>query len=78
MQRTENVALISVYHAPICFSMFIYNRGIEHRFGIMGGGVLHKIFSSRVQHSKQNWTQLDLRFKINEKGANWIDNQGEN
>ncbi len=51
-----------------------------------GGGVLHQIFSSWVQHAKQ-WTQSDLRFyenegskrfKITEKGVNWIENHGEN
>ncbi len=42
-----------------------------------GGGVLHQIFDSQVQHMKLFWTQSDLRFcenegskrfKINEKG----------
>ncbi len=44
----------------------------------VGGGVLHQIFGTRVQHAIKNWTQLDLmfcenewskRFKINEKGG---------
>ncbi len=50
-------------------------------------GVLHQMFGSCVQHARKNWIQLDLRFcekegskrsKINEKGVNWIENQGKN
>ncbi len=33
----------------------------------------------QVQNAIKNWTQLDLRFCCkNEKGDNWIENQGEN
>ncbi len=41
----------------------------------MGGGVLHQIFGTQVQHMKKKWTQSDLRFcenerfQINEKGG---------
>ncbi len=43
-----------------------------------GGGVLHQIFGTWVQHTKTNWTKSDLRscenegskrFKSNEKGG---------
>ncbi len=30
------------------------------------GGVLHQIFSSRIQQMKKNWTQSDLKFCENE------------
>ncbi len=51
------------------------------------GGVLQKNVGSQVLHAKNIWTQSDLRFcehegskrsKINEKGVNWIENQGKN
>ncbi len=44
----------------------------------LGQGVLHQVFIRRVQHTNNNWTQLDLSFcenegskrsKINEKGG---------
>ncbi len=34
-----------------------------------GGGVLHQIFGSRVQHAKTDWTQFALKFCKNE-GSN--------
>ncbi len=46
-----------------------------------GGGRLHNIFGSWVQHTEKNWIQSDLRFhenerskkfKINEKGGGSI------
>ncbi len=55
-------------------------------------GVFHQMFGSSCQYAKKQnkkeediWTQSDLRFcendgsnrlKINEKGVNWIGNQG--
>ncbi len=33
-----------------------------HNNTTLQGGVLHKIFSRRVQQVITNWTQLDLRF----------------
>ncbi len=33
---------------------------------VIWGGVLHQIFSNRVQHKIKNWIQLDLRFCKNE------------
>ncbi len=51
-----------------------------------GGGVLHQIFGTRVQHTKKKWTQSDLSFcknegskflKSMETGVNWIENEGK-
>ncbi len=51
-----------------------------------GGGVLHQIFGTWVQHTKKKWTQSDLNFyknegsknlKLMEKGVNWIENEGK-
>ncbi len=50
-------------------------------------GLFHLIFCWWIYHAKKYLTQSDLRFceyerskrsKINEKGVNWIENQGEN
>ncbi len=49
-----------------------------------GGGGLHQIFGTQVQHTKKKWTQSDLSFCKNEgsknlnlmeKGVNWIENE---
>ncbi len=54
---------IHPYHNIICNNTYdillIVNQG-------GGGGVLHQIFGSQVQHVKKNWTQSDLRFCENE------------
>ncbi len=51
-----------------------------------GGGVLHQMFGTRVQHTKKKWTQSDLsfcknegskHFKLMEKVVNWIENEGK-
>ncbi len=54
---------------------------------MVGGGELHQMFGSRVQHVIKNWTQSDLGFcenegsersKINKKKeVSWIENQGQ-
>ncbi len=53
---------------------------------IIPEGVLHQIFSTRVQHTKKEWTQSDISFcknegskklKLMEKGVNWIENEGK-
>ncbi len=33
---------------------------------VWGGGLLHKIFGTRVQHAIKNWNLLDVRFCKNE------------
>ncbi len=35
-----------------------------------GGGVLHQIFGTWVQHTKKKWTQLDLSFCKNKGSKN--------
>ncbi len=45
----------------------MHNRAISINLIIKGGGVLHKIFATRVQHPKINWTQSYLSFCKNEE-----------
>ncbi len=75
--------LFLFFHGAIFFKPMLWVMYLPPR----GGGVLHQIFCSQVHHVKQNWTQSNLRFcknegskrfKINIKGVNCIENQGEN
>ncbi len=63
------------------------NIMIDYECLYRGGGVLHQIFGSQIQHAIKKWDQSDLRFcknkeshrsKVNENWANWIENQEDN
>ncbi len=45
--------------------------------GGWGGGVLHQIFGTWVQHAKKTWTQSEIRFCENEGSTkNFINEKG--
>ncbi len=82
---TEHVSGVNIF---VLFFKRIVHFNLMVGSPTQGGGlVLHQMSGSRVHHVKKHWTQLDLRFcendqgskrsKINEKGVNRIENQGE-
>ncbi len=77
---------ISHQHNVLMYQLWSENDIHYYMIG-GGGGVLHHVFGSWVQHMKIIWTQSDLRFCENlgsidlksvKKGVNLIENQGQN